>query len=136
MKHLFYSLMVVVLFGVLISCEKKNEEGNVDYRDNYVGQWKFKVEMMSFNINDTSAYSRDTITYNGEIKYGNIKNEVLIEYTSTKSIVLELSENGVLSNFPTHYSNGEFMTYDSLELNLRWGGNGGGTWHWIDGIKE
>ncbi|HON21019.1 MAG TPA: hypothetical protein PLW70_06780 [Bacteroidales bacterium] len=125
-----------VILGVTIvlvfSCKKKD----TDYRDAYVGTWIFNVHRTVFNSDSIGHYYHDSIHYEGKIAYGELANEILIKYTAENSITLTIGGDGLLSNFPSHYCSGEFLSNNRLHLYLRWGGLGGGMIHQIEGMKK
>jgi hypothetical protein len=123
-------LTIIVLIALVICCETEE-----DFRDKYLGNWKFHVEESSFSMVD-SLYSKDSFIYNGKISYGKTENELLIEYDSVHSLTLMIDKKGLLFNFPTGYSNGEFYGSDSIHIYLRWGGLGWGSTHIVNGNKK
>ena len=132
MKRFFRMFFTFISLLVLItSCEKDES----DYRNKYVGIWKFHVEKSSFNMGDSSSYN-DTIIYQGKLEHGEFENEIFIKYTDTDSLIFEIDKNGMFSELPTHYCSGEFIRLDSVHLFLRWGGLGGAMTHIVNGIKE
>lgn len=127
-----YGTILILIFLVGVGC-KKDE---IDYRDAYIGVWNFKVGRTDVNTDSIGSYYHDSLSFEGEIVYGELNNEISIKYTSNNSITLTIGENGELSNFPTHYCSGKFLATDILNLYLKWGGLGGGTTHQIEGLKK
>jgi hypothetical protein len=127
-----YGIMLTLFLTIIFSCKKED----TDYRDTYIGTWDFIVDRTELNTDSIGYYYHDSVNYEGEIVYGELDNEILIKYTTENSITLTIEENGELSDFPTHYCGGEFLSRDSLHLYLRWGGIGGGTTHQIEGLKK
>jgi len=125
-------LWLILLLFLLISCKKEKS----DYRNSYIGIWSFKVDRTEINTDSIGYYYHDSLVYEGEIVCSESENEITIKYTCENTINLTLSTNGELSNFPSHYCNGEFLSIDSLNLHLKWGGLGGGTTHQIQGVKK
>ena len=115
----------------IFSCKKED----TDYRDVYLGIWNFNVERTLFYTDSLYIY-HDSVYYEGEIVYGELDNEILIKYTNENSITLTIGQDGELSDFPTNYCSGEFVTIDSLHLFLAWGGLTKGTTHMIEGLKK
>lgn len=127
-----HGMILTVFLIVMFSCEKEVS----DYRDTYTGTWNFKVNKTQVNTDSIGYYHHDSLTFIGEIAYGESDDEILIQYTRENSITLTMAEDGELSDFPTQYSSGKFLSIDSLNLYLRWGGIGGGTTHQIEGLKR
>ena len=129
LKH---GIILGVVFVIVFSCKKEK----TDYRDAYTGTWSFVVDRTEFNTDSMGYYSHDSLKYDGEIVYGELDNEISIKYTNENSITVTIGEDGTLSNFPTNYCSGEFFSHDSLHLYLRWGGQGGGTRHQVEGLRK
>jgi len=129
-----YKWMFWVVFGLVIinGCKKKP----FNYRNKYVGDWEFTVEITEVNTDSLGYYYHDTISYVGEIYYGNEDDELLITYTDKNSITLKIDREEILSGFPTKYSSGAFDGNEKIKLYLRWGGLGGGITHSISGVKK
>jgi hypothetical protein len=127
-----HGIILIFIFIIVFSCKKED----TNYRDAYLGTWEFIVNRTEFNTDSIGYYYHDSINYVGEIVYGELDNEILIKYTTENSITLNIGEDGELSDFPTHYCSGDFLSSDSLHLYLRWGGLGGGTTHQIEGFKK
>ncbi len=123
-----------VLLGLLIIISCKKEP--LDYRNKFIGDWEFKVERTEFNTDSIGYYYHDSLTYFGQIKYGNNDDEILIEYSIDNSIYLAIDRENELSDFPTYYCGGEFYGHEKIHLYLRWGGLGGGITHIVDGEKK
>ena len=119
-------MISLILFG----CKKKP----FDYRNKFIGDWNFKVNTSSFNTT-TNYFHSDSLYYIGEIKYGDHKDELFIQYTSTNSLTLKIDKDDKLSDFPTQHSNGEFENKNKLKIYLKSGGLGGGSSQLINGIK-
>jgi hypothetical protein len=107
-----------------------------DYREAYIGTYRFSVKITEFNTDSVGYFFQDSIIYQGKISFGENDNDILIQYSTDNFITLTLEEDGQLSNLPTTYGSGEFVQTDSLNLYLRWGGLGGGTSHDIKGKKQ
>ncbi len=107
----------------------------VDYRNKYVGNWIFNVEIKEVNTDSIGCFSFDTVCFDGVICFGDEPNEILIHYTEENKVQLIVDEEGVLSGFPTHYCEGEFENDNNVYLYLRWGGLGGGITHTVKGEK-
>jgi len=123
-----------LLLGLLIFTNCKKEPFN--YRNKFLGEWEFKVDRTEFNTDSVGYYYHDSLTFFGKIKYGTNDDEILIEYSNDNSIMLKIDKENILSNFPSHYCNGEFDGKEKIHLYLRWGGLGGGVTHTIDGEKK
>jgi hypothetical protein len=112
----------------------------VNYRNKWIGDWDFEVKRSWFNSPDSGG---DTLYYLGKISLVDdlvecLYNLLNIEYLENRSIILKVDENGELFDFPTdlHYKDGHFEGNDKIALYLEWGGLGGGTSYFIDGIKR
>ncbi|HOU35436.1 MAG: hypothetical protein KBF06_03355 [Bacteroidales bacterium] len=127
-----YVIILGIIFIIVFSCKKEDN----DYRDTYIGDWVFIVDRTEFNTDSIGYYYHDSVHYEGKIVYGELDNEIMIKYTTENTITLTIGENGELSDFPTHYCSGKFLSRDTLHLYLRWGGLGGGTIHQIEGLKK
>jgi hypothetical protein len=121
-----------LLFIIIISCNKKP----FDYRNKYIGDWEFNIDITEFNTSSVGYYYHDSLTYMGQIKYGNEDDNLLIEYSSNNSITLKIDKENILTGFPTAYCGGEFDGNNKLHLYLRWGGLGGRITHVVDGEKK
>lgn len=124
--------IILLLIVISFACCKKDR----DFRDKYIGEWKFNVEITEFNTDNIGYYYHDSLTYTSTITYGDSDNDIKIKYTNDNSITLSLNEDCELSNFPTHYCSGNFKGDNKIHLYLRWGGLGGGITHKIDGVKQ
>ncbi|MCK9291302.1 MAG: hypothetical protein WCR58_03035 [Bacteroidales bacterium] len=134
MKNRSLSIFII-LFSVvmlMLGCGKEQK----DYRNSYIGNWDFTVELTEFNIDSIGYYSQDSVLYSGKIRIGSIENEINIQYAESDSITLIINKSGKISGFPTQYCSGEFEGKLKLHLYLRWGGIGGGIIHTIDGVKK
>jgi len=127
-----FFLIIILGLLIVIGCEKEP----FDYRNKYTGDWNFKVERTEINTDSIGYYYHDSLTYEGQIKYGNNDDEIKIEYSGDNSIILKIDKEGVLSGFPTYYCSGEFIGNDKISLYLRWGGLGGGITHIVDGVRN
>lgn len=125
-------LKFIVVLLILISCKKEVP----NYLNNYVGNWKFEVIKISFNTDSIGSNSRDSLIYDGTIAFGKSDNQILIKYTAEDSVYLTIDEAGILSDFPTTHSGGEFESFDKLHMVFQWGGLGGGIRHFINGEKR
>lgn len=127
-------ITIIFITIVLFSC---CETESKDYRDKYIGNWKFNVEITEINTDSIGYYKHDTLTYLGKISYGVSYNKIEIQYTNKDNITLSINEQGELSDFPTpQYCNGQFDGENIIQLYLKWGGLGGGITHKVNGIKQ
>jgi len=136
LKNIRESLIFLFLLNsmlILFSCGDKEP---IDYRDKYLGQWDFEVEVYSFTAGNPPETTSETRYHTGMINYGTVENEILLEYLHNTSITLMIMKNGQLANFPTHYCHGSFQGSDSLHLYLRWGGLNTFFSHTINGTKK
>jgi hypothetical protein len=132
MKKYVNLLWVLLLMIVLIGCKKEP----FNYRNKFLGDWKFNVERFELNTDSIGYYYHDSLTYFGQIKYGNSKDQIHIEYSNDNSVNLTIDKENILSNFPSQYCSGAFEGHEKLHLYLKWGGLGGGINHIVDGEKQ
>jgi len=125
-------LSLLIFFALVSSCEKET----IDFRNKYVGSWNYTVTILKHNFDSIRQSEKDTIYYLGKISSGIAGNELIIRYTNSDSIILNIDELGLLSGFPNHYCSGEFEGGNNIHLFLRWGGLGGFLVHTIDGTKK
>ncbi len=134
MKQKIGIFAYVALLFLVISCKKD------DYREKYMGNWIFDVQVAKLNVDSIPQFVKDTISFAGLISKGNNKDEINIHYLEDTSIILKLNEAGELSGFPTASSggsgNGEFVGFNKVYLNFKWGGQGGFLEHNIIGNKK
>ena len=126
---MFYVILAVL---VVAACKKKP----LDYRNAYLGDWRFEVKKSSYNIAGPGVYEETNEVYDGSIAYGTGDSTVLIVYTEINEILVSVDENGTMGAFPTHYCSGEFTDDENLTLFLRWGGLGGSVSHSVTGKKK
>jgi uncharacterized protein (TIGR02145 family) len=104
-KNFLFFLSVSLLIVSLLqwSCKKEDskegtkEDPKEEYLSKYVGDWKFKVDVRTFNdfLKIDTAYS---FTYDGTIKYGNGDKEILIKYSEKDSIIEIVENDGTILN--------------------------------------
>ncbi|MBW6499336.1 MAG: hypothetical protein K0B09_13170 [Bacteroidales bacterium] len=130
------SFLFIFLLNCLLVFFACNEKETADYRDKFLGQWNFEVVVYSFTAGNPPETTSETRNHTGLISYGPAENEIAIQYLPNNSIILVVSDDGQLNNFPTFYCHGSFSAADSLQLYLRWGGLN--TWfsHAIEGFKK
>lgn len=121
---------------MVVGCKKGLFIEDIDYRLKFVGDWEFKVRRSESNTDYIGYFYTDSVYYSGQINLGPGPKDLLIKYTPDDSIKLEVNEGGALSGLPSHYSSGNFIGHDTLDLNLSWSGLGGGTNHYIDGVRK
>ena len=102
-NSLILGIILTIFSIVFLSCKKEEIDYRVDYRDAYLGNWKFNVDRTELNTDSIGYYFQDTIYYEGKIIYGELDNQILIKYTNEDSITLTIGDGGELSDFPTHY---------------------------------
>ena len=131
-RKLYWMLpLVAVLIG--FGCKKEKEPG--DYRSKYVGTWDFKVHKTQYNLSVGPLYADDT--YTGLVRSAS-DNQVTVKYTAQDSMNVDIDEYGRLTlpaNAPA-YCSGQFGETGKLTLYLRWGTQGMGLRHDIDGQKQ
>lgn len=104
-----------------------------DYREFYTGPWQFHTQRTNFDVNwgSTTTY----IDYTGKIIVGDKPHEIIVEYLENQHLILEVDENGVTNPPIYDYCYATIIDHDSLHINLRYGGLGGGVKYEITGIK-
>ncbi len=122
----FYFFAVMILF----SCEKPV----FDYRNKYVGDWKYTVVITEINTDSVGYFRNDTIVYYGEITHADNKDKLVLNYTQSDSLELYINKDGNLSVEGFDYTDGN-MTKDELNFYFRWGGIGTFIEHDIVGKK-
>jgi len=128
-KFMIYGLLLIFAFT---ACKKKP----LDYRNKYMGDWRFDVKKSSYNVVGPGMYEESDEVYDGSIAFGASDSTIVIRYTETNEISVSINVEGKLGAFPTHYCSGEFTDKENLTLFLRWGGLGGGVSHSVTGKKK
>ncbi len=117
------SIFITLLF---VSCEKQL----FDYRNKYLGSWKFDISLSREWYDPIRSWhdSTNTISSNGEIKYGSKENRVLIQ-TPSYSVEIAIDKNGTVipeNDFGMDYSeSGKFEGRRVFEYHYyhHWGGS-------------
>lgn len=112
-----------ILTGLVFFSYCKND--TEDFREKYTGNWEYTIATTKLNFDRIGQHENDSTSYLGKIIFGNIDNQLNINYSKDSSIVLNIDESGVLSGFPNQYCSGEFNGNNKIHLFLRWGGLGG-----------
>lgn len=128
-RFLFFSFLVILCFT---QCEKDA----FDYRNPYIGDWKFDVVRTEFNMAGIGYYSSDTSEYNGEIKYGGERNILLIKYGIDAEMEVAIDEDGNMVSFSYGRTSGSFEGYEELNIYADSGGLGGGVRLSIRGTRK
>lgn len=128
LRFIFFGLVVMFFFS---QCEKDA----FDYRNPYIGDWKFDVNQSEFNTDSVGYSSSETYIYDGKIKYGGERNTILIKYGASAEMEIIINEEGDLF-FKSYYSSGEFTGDDKLHIFTYNGGLGGGISLDIEGSKK
>jgi uncharacterized protein YjdB len=112
----------------------------VDYRNQWIGDWDFKVEEYNWSIESGSIY--DTIYYVGNISAGYALNELNIKCTENKSILVDADEFGKISKYYEgwdahhYYTRGQFEKNKKLYMEDGFNALGYGYKFTINGIKK
>ena len=103
-KHQTLILITLISVLVLVSCEKQL----FDYRNKYLGNWKFEVSYSHEVFNTTQGFHDTTEVniYLGEIKYGSEDNKISFGSTNyTKEFTITKAGNIVpISGLGPNYS--------------------------------
>ncbi len=119
------------MFYFFSNCEKEK----VDYREKYIGKWFFKVNRIEFNTDSLGFHKNDSVEFVGQIELASNTNEIRIKYTQNDEITARIDEKGYFV-FPPPFSSGNFEGTSKLSIFLKWGGQGGGGTHIINGVKQ
>jgi hypothetical protein len=127
-----HRVTLLLIFGLFItSCEKKL----FNYRNKYLGDWEFKVNVYEHNIDSLGSQFNDSFIYQGQIKYGVNDDELLIEYSNDDVITLKINTEGeVTTNLG--FGTCTFDNNEDVEIHLKWGGMGAFIIHDINGVKQ
>jgi len=128
--NIFLSILLgaVLVFGNL-SCEKKL----FNYRNKYCGDWEFEVVSVTYNEQDSTS-STSTETYNGEIKYGEESNELLVTYLDNRSITIVVNKEGEISG--SFSLDGSFESKKEVDFRFRTGTGFAGVNYTVVGDKD
>jgi hypothetical protein len=95
-------VLIAILSIILSGCTK----WRYSYIEKYLGSWEFQFYNYTHNVT-LDIESWDTIYYTGVITHGSGDNEVLIQYTETNNMTLEVGKDGVILDYcwaPSHCS--------------------------------
>lgn len=125
MKKIFFLLILINS----ISCKK----GWLEYTNKYTGNFQFTVEQTYYNPL-TGVSSNTTYVYNGTIKKIR-RGEIKIKYGSKDNNFydVEIDKDG---DFSEGYLSGKFSDKNNLTISYKTGGNGGGGWDYVTGIRR
>jgi hypothetical protein len=100
--RLVISLLVLTIF-VITGCKKP------DYRNKYLGNWIFEIQSTTVKDGPVSLGS-DTSIYNGEIKYGEVADEILLQFQENRhsAVTLRIDPDGKI--LPKTYSSWQSIT--------------------------
>jgi hypothetical protein len=116
---LSFSLLLMLLQLLLTSCEKQL----FDYRNKYLGNWKFDVSDSHEVFNTIQGFHDTTIliTYQGEIKYGS-ENKTILFQSQSYSKEFTIDKNGniipTLVFGPNYSESGGFEGKDIFRYNF------------------
>jgi len=130
------SLIFLFLLNSMLIFFSCGDKEPIDYRDKFLGQWDFEVEIYSFTAGNPPETTSDTRHHTGLISYGTTDNEILIQYLPNSNVTLVVTDTGQLENFPTFYCHGSFEGTEILHMYLRWGGLNTYFSHTIEGRKK
>ncbi len=128
-RILFITILVILCFT---QCEKDA----FDYRNPYIGDWKFDVIRTEFNMAGAGSYSSDTTKYNGEIKYAEERNKLLLKYGIDAEMEEGIDEEGTLVSFSYGRTSGSFEGDEKLNIYTQSGGLGAGVRLSIQGERR
>jgi uncharacterized protein (TIGR02145 family) len=97
MKKILLFLIPSFLLFIVSDCKKTESMGSSnDYRDKYLGVWAFKY---NWYVQDQILGSTtDSIFYNGVINYGELGNQLLIQYTEDDYLLKNVETDGRILN--------------------------------------
>jgi hypothetical protein len=105
------ALLILTIF-VISSCKKQP-----DYRNKYLGNWIFEIQSKTFKDPGVLT-SSDTSIHNGEIKYGEGADEILLQFQGFHSpVTLRIDPGGKI--LPKTYS-----SYSSITITYTGGFEG------------
>lgn len=114
-KYFSYSVFIVVLTLILIISGCIKDLLTSANRDQYVGNWAFKVYNFRTDIFGTKL---DSVFYYGTISKGNGEKEILIQYTGTLNTTQSVESDGKISlnGVANNNVSGGFDGSDLLDL--------------------
>jgi len=117
--RLVIALLILTIF-VISGCEKQS-----DYRNKYLGNWLFEIQR--YEIKDGGVLvNSDTSIHNGEIKNGDVSDEILLQFQGTNPhspVTLRIGQDGKI--LPKTYS-----SYPSISISYTGGFEGNNKLHY------
>jgi hypothetical protein len=112
MKVRITIILLILTIFIISGCEKP------DYRNRYLGNWIFEIQSETIKDGPVSAGS-DTSIYNGEIKYGEGADEILLQFEGNRhsAVTLRIDHDGKI--LPKSYS-----SYTSITITYTGGFEG------------
>ena len=104
------ALIIPVIF-LISGCEKQP-----DFRNKYLGNWIFEIQREEIKDGGVLVNS-DTSIHNGEIKYGDVSDEILLQFQGTNPhspVTLRIDHGGKI--LPKSYS-----SYTSITISYTGG---------------
>jgi hypothetical protein len=139
MKNMKLILIILFVLTLSASCEKLP----FDFRNKYLGNWKFDVGDSHETYNTTQGFRDTTIyrTFHGEIKYGSKHNKILFN-SAGYSREFPIEKNGQI--IPENDYGPGYTEYGGFEGNdifryqysHRWGGSRQYVATNIEGVRE
>ncbi len=116
LKNIGKIFLIILSLFLFIHCEKKK-----DYREKYLGNFEFTVEISLINTMDT-LHTDSTVVYNGEIVSGSGSDNITINFLPDLRINAILSESGGISKDPNSGLGwgvgGDFKSTDEVSFNV------------------
>jgi|GEM_PF-4595209 len=113
------ALIIPVIF-LISGCEKQP-----DFRNKYLGNWIFEIQREEIKDGGVLVNS-DTSIHNGEIKYGDVSDEILLQFQGTNPhspVTLRIDHGGKI--LPKSYS-----SYTSITISYTGGFEGNNKLHY------
>jgi hypothetical protein len=117
--RLVIACLILTIF-VISGCEKQS-----DYRNKYLGNWIFEIQRVEIKDGGVIVNSDTSIHY-GEIKYGDVSDEILLQFQGTNPhspVTLRIDHGGEI--LPKSYS-----SYTSITISYTGGFEGNNILHY------
>jgi hypothetical protein len=128
MKRIFWImfsfLTTVILFS---SCEKHV----FDYRNKFVGDWRFTVTVTEYQWNTIPQNTTEVIVYDGRIEYAPLDDQITIYYLPDYSRTLYINKKGDICTETRKMGEMDRINFSFKE---DWGGRGSHWYHNVTGV--
>lgn len=125
--------MKKIIFLLILICSLSCKKEWFDYTNKYTGNFEFTTEYTFYDpLTGTHDYKK--YVYNGKIKRIR-RRQINIQYGPKKSdfFEVEIAKDGT---FGQGYLGGSFSDKDHVSIGYRTGGNGGGGYYSITGVRN